>query len=163
MGDTAATRIRPARAADRAAIERIARAAYAPYVPLIGRAPAPMVADFAAAIAAGRVWVAGAPVAGYVVAWPSGDHWHLENVAVDPAAQGRGLGRALIGHVEALARRSDAAAVELYTNARMTGNRRLYPRLGYVETGRRVEAGFDRVFFRKALDAPPGAGPGDEC
>lgn len=159
-GPAADPPIRPAGPGDRAAVERIARAAYAAYVPLIGRAPAPMLADFAAAIAAGRVWVAGAPVAGYVVAWPRGDHWHLENVAVDPAAQGRGLGRALIGHVEALARQAGARAVELYTNARMTANLALYPRLGYAETGRRVEDGFDRVFFRKALGAGANTGPG---
>ena len=152
MSDTTPATIRPARPEDRAPIERIARAAYAPYVPRIGRAPAPMVADFAAAIAAGRVWVTGDPVAGYVVAWPRADHWHLENVAVAPGAQGRGLGRALIGHVEALARTSGARAVELYTNARMTENLGLYPRLGYAETGRGTEDGFDRVFFRKALD-----------
>lgn len=149
------TAIRPARAGDRAAVERVARAAYAVYVPRIGRAPAPMLADFAAAIAAGRVWVAGAPVAGYAVAYPRGDHWHLENVAVAPAAQGRGLGHALIAHVEALAARAGARAIELYTNAAMTENLALYPRLGYARTGRRVEDGFDRVFFRKALAPAP--------
>ena len=50
--------IRAAAPEDLDAIRRIARAAYAPYVPRIGREPAPMVADFAAAIAAGQVWVA---------------------------------------------------------------------------------------------------------
>lgn len=155
--DAADAAIRPARVADQGAIERVARAAYARYVPRIGREPAPMVADFAAAIAAGRVWVLGEPLAGYVVAYPRADHWHLENLAVDPAAQGRGLGRALIAHVEALAHRHGARAVELYTNARMTENLRLYPRLGYAVTARRFEEGFDRVFFRKALAA------GEEC
>jgi ribosomal protein S18 acetylase RimI-like enzyme len=86
-----------------------------------------------------------------VVAYPRGDHWHLENVAVDPAAQGAGLGLALITHVEALARASGAQAVELYTNAKMIENRALYPRLGYAETGRAIEDGFDRVFYRKPL------------
>ncbi len=32
-----------------------------------------------------------------------------------------------------------------------SGNRSLYPRLGYSETGRRMEDGFDRVFYRKEL------------
>lgn len=143
--------IRLAREGDLAAVRAIARAAYARYVPRIGREPAPMVADFAAALAGGQLWVAGDPVCGFVVAYPRGDHWHLENVAVDPAAQGRGIGLALVGHVEALARAGGAGAVELYTNARMTENQTLYPRLGYVETGRRTEEGFDRVFYRKQL------------
>ena len=149
-------RIRPAGPDDLDAVRRIARAAYAPYVPRIGREPAPMVADFATSIAAGELWVAGAPVAGFVVAYPRGDHWHLENVAVEPSAQGTGLGGALIAHVEAMARAARARAVELYTNAQMTGNRSLYPRLGYAETGRAVEGGFDRVFYRKELAGKPG-------
>ena len=109
--------IRPAGPDDLDAVRRIARAAYAPYVPRISREPAPMVADFAASIAAGELWVAGAPVAGFVVGYPRGDHWHLENVAVEPSAQGTGLGGALIAHVEAMARAARARAVELYTNA----------------------------------------------
>ncbi len=143
--------IRPAGPDDLDAVRRIARAAYARYVPRIGREPAPMVADFAASIAAGQLWVAGVPVAGFLVGYPRGDHWHLENVAVDPAAQGTGLGRALIAHAEAVARAAGAQAVELYTNAQMTENRSLYPRLGYTETGTRMEGGFDRVYYRKEL------------
>ena len=128
-------RIRPAGPDDLDAVRRIARAAYAPR---IGREPAPMVADFATSIAAGELWVAGAPVAGFVVAYPRGDHWHLENVAVEPSAQGAGLDGALIAHVEAMARAAGARAVEPYTNALMTRNRSLYPRLGYTENGTRM-------------------------
>ena len=95
-------------------------------------------------------------MAGFVVGYPRGDHWHLENVAVDPAKQGTGLGRALVTHAEAVARAAGARAVELYTNAKMTENQGLYPRLGYRETGRAAEDGFDRVFYRKTLDAPDG-------
>ncbi len=134
-------------------IERCARAAYGKYVARIGREPAPMVADFAAQIAVGEVWVAvdAAGLGGYVVRYPRGDHMHLENIAVLPERQGRGVGRALIAHVEAETRRKGLAAVELYTNEKMTENLALYPRLGYRETGRRSEDGFARVFFRKDL------------
>ena len=145
------TAIRLAGPDDLDAVRRIARAAYAVYVARIGREPAPMVADFAASIAAGQVSVAGVPAVGFVVAYPRGDHWHLENVAVAPAAQGAGLGGALIAHAEALARAAGASAVELYTNVNMTENLSLYPRLGYTETGRATEDGFDRVFYRKEL------------
>ena len=50
-----------------------------------------------------------------------------------------------------MARAAGAVAVELYTNARMTENMSLYPRPGYAETGRALENGFDRVFYRKEL------------
>jgi hypothetical protein len=43
--------------------------------------------------------------------------------------------------------------VTLYTNEAMVENLRLYRRLGFVETDRRVEDGYRRVFFRKSLDA----------
>lgn len=145
--------IRLAVPADADVLGALARAAYAPYVPLIGREPPPMLQDFAADITAERCWVAGRPPLGYVVAMPGPEAWLLENVAVSPEAQGTGTGRALIAHVEAMARAAGVDAVELYTHAKMTANRALYPRLGYIETDRRTENGLDRVFFRKALRA----------
>ena len=111
-----------------------------------------MLQDFPVDIAQGHVWVGGDPVAGYVVARPTDSNWLLENVAVDPSAQGAGLGRDLIAHVEALARAAGAQAIELYTHASMTENRRLYPRLGYTETAQKTEQGLDRIYFRKSLD-----------
>jgi len=143
--------IRQAGPADLDDVRRIARAAYEHFTARIGREPAPMVADFATSISKGQLWVAGDPVAGFVVAYRRRDHWHLENVAAHPAAQGIGLGRTLITHVEAMARAGGAVAVELYTNAKMTGNLGLYPQLGYAEIGRGTEDGFDRVFYRKEL------------
>ena len=86
--------IRKATAEDTARIRAIARAAYAKYVPRIGREPAPMVADFAAEVAAGHVVViatAGA-VDGYMIAWPETDAYLIDNIAIDPARQGQGLG-----------------------------------------------------------------------
>lgn len=76
---------------------------------------------------------------------------HLENVAVAPECQGHGLGKRLIGHCEQTARALGCAAVELYTNEKMTENLSLYPAMGYVETGRRREDGFNRVYFRKIV------------
>ena len=153
-----ALRIRPAEAQDLAAITACAEAAYAKYVARIGKKPAPMVADFASQIAVGQVHVAVAQdkaveveILGYVVCYPKDGLLHLENVAVRPEAQGRGAGRALIDFVEDKARLEELPAIELYTNAKMTENLALYPALGYRETERRTEDGFDRVFFVKEL------------
>jgi ribosomal protein S18 acetylase RimI-like enzyme len=140
--------IRPARAEDVAAIRAVAQAAFAPYLAAIGRAPAPMVADFAAQVAAGLVTVAGLPVAGYIVAWPRDGVLYVDNLAVRPEAQGTGLGARLLNHAEAMARVRGLEAVELYTNAAMSAALRFYPARGYVETDRRREAGFERVYFR---------------
>ena len=145
--------IRDGTVADLPRVRACAQAAYAIYIPRIGRKPAPMTADFERHLGRGELFVAdgGAGAAGYIVLYPRGDHLHVENVAVDPARQGRGTGRALLAFAEQSAREAGLGAIELYTNATMTENLTLYPKLGYEETGRRTEDGFDRVYFRKAL------------
>ncbi len=113
-----------------------------------------MVADFASSVRDGHAYVAldrAGSVCGFSVFYPRGDHLHLENVAVAPGYQGRGLGKLLIEHCEQSARTLGCGAVELYTNEKMIENLGLYPALGYVETGRRHEDGFNRVYFRKIV------------
>ena len=147
--------IRRAVAGDVTAVRAVVEAAYALYVPRIGREPAPMTADYESLVAGGEVWVGETDgrVLGVLVIRASDDVLELENVAVDPAEQGLGHGRALVSFAERQAREQGLTAVELYTNEAMAENIELYPRLGYVETGRRLEDGFRRVYFRKALDS----------
>ena len=147
--------IRAATPHDAEAVGWIVAEAYAPYIPRIGREPAPMAADHRALIAAtGRVWVAdeasGTPV-GVPVIVVGTDHVLVKNVAVARSAQGRGLGRLLLEHAEQQARQLGLREVRLYTNAAITENLAMYPHLGYVEVNRRTEDGFDRVYFRKNL------------
>jgi GNAT superfamily N-acetyltransferase len=145
--------IRPAAAADVPAVAEIVERAYAPWVPVVGRRPGPMEDDYAARCAAGQAFVleeAGA-LRGVLVLVEEADHLLLDNVAVEPAARGRGLGRALIAFAEAEARRRGFGEVRLYTHARMQANIALYARLGYAETARRQQDGFDRVFMSKRL------------
>jgi N-acetylglutamate synthase-like GNAT family acetyltransferase len=145
--------LREAKAGDREAVERLVEAAYGMYVERIGRRPAPMDADYAALIDAGRVTVAerDGRVIGILVLVPEEDHLLVENVAVDPAAQGSGLGRRLMARAEGHARTLGLTELRLYTNEKMVENLAWYPRLGYTETERRVESGFARVFFVKTL------------
>ena len=147
--------IRRAVADDVTAVRAVVEAAYVHYVPRIGREPAPMTADYETLVAAGDVWIGerDGRVVGVLVIRASGDALELENVAVDPAEQGLGHGRSLVSFAEGHARALGLAAVELYTNEAMVDNIDLYPRLGFVETGRRVEDGYRRVYFRKTLDA----------
>ena len=145
--------IRPALSGDLRGVQKCARAAYEMYVERIGKRPAPMVADFDAQIREGKLSVLadGKAICGFVVCFRREEHLHLENVAVLPELQGLGYGVRLIKFAEAKAVEQGLAAVELYTNAKMTENLRLYPYLGYSETGRWHEDGFDRVFFQKKL------------
>ncbi len=145
--------LRPARPEEAEAVRALVRAAYALYVPLMDREPAPMVADYAALIAEGRVTVAceGEAMRGILVCYPRRDHLHVENVAVAPDAQGLGVGRALMARSEEVARSLGLSAIELYTNAVMTENFPFYAALGYDRLGEGNEDGYARVFFRKAV------------
>ena len=140
--------IRPATPDDLAEATRIAHAAYDRYVPELGPDLPPRVQDFAPDIAAGHLWVIDG---GYVCAKPKGPDWLIENIAVDPARQGEGIGRNLMAAAEAEGRRRGFARVILYTNAAMRENLALYPRMGYAETHRVTEQGRHRVYFAKAL------------
>ncbi len=147
------TDIRKANKADLPGIQACALSAYSMYIERIGREPAPMVADFAAAIECGHLFVIAQDetIAGFVVCYERNGYVQLENVAVNPDFQKRGIGKELIEFVEQRARAAGYSRIELYTNAKMTENLGMYPRLGYQEFDRRVEDGFDRVYFKKNL------------
>lgn len=138
-----------------AAIERIVHAAFDMYVARIGRQPAPMAADYGAAIASSRVWVIDADdeVAGVVVNQVQADHLLLDTVAVAPSAQGHGYGALLLARAEDDARELGLSEVRLLTNQAMTENHTFYPRHGYVETARGRQDGYDRVFYVKNVSA----------
>jgi len=125
--------LRRAVAADAATVRVLTREAYAKWVPLIGREPKPMQADYEAAIARHRIDLAylDGVLAGLVETVVEPDHLLVENVAVSPAFQGRGIGRALMAHAERLAVSGGYAEVRLYTNQCFTSNIDLYRRLGY--------------------------------
>jgi MFS family permease len=147
--------LRRAAAADVPALRAVAAAAYHDYVPRIGRDPGPMSADYAAAVREDETWVAIAEgeIVGLLVLAARPGHLLLENVAVQPSAQGRGIGARLLALAEDEARRLGLSEIRLYTNEAMTENLTYYPRHGYVETHRAEQDGFRRVFFSKQLAA----------
>jgi len=146
--------VRLAQPADIAAIRDLVQRAYAPYVVRIGRRPAPMDDDYGAKVEARLAFVAeeAGGITGLIVLLGQPDHMLVENVAVDPDRQSEGIGRELLAFAETSAREAGVAELRLYTNAAMTENLAFYPRLGYEETGRRTDNGFERVFFSKSLN-----------
>jgi GNAT superfamily N-acetyltransferase len=144
---------RLAEPADGPAVETLVREAYSPYVARIGREPAPMTTDYAPAITAGQVWIVRSDddLAGVIVLIPAPNHLLVENLAVRPDHQGQGIGSRLLAHADEQARLMGFGEVRLYTNAAMTENLEYYPRQGFRETHRAIDAGFARVFFTKTL------------
>src|SRR5262252_3209108 len=148
-------RIRAATAVDVPAIANIVDQAYRHYISRIGKPPGPMLDDYVARVSEGTVWVLeeGAVIAGIIVLLPASDYLLLDNIAVSPARQGLGLGRRLLAFAEAEALRRGYREIRLYTHQTMVENQRLYASIGYEETGRGTEAGYERVFMRKRLAA----------
>jgi GNAT superfamily N-acetyltransferase len=143
--------IRPATVDDITAIKAIVHAAYSPYIERIGRKPGPMLDDYRQQVAAGRVHVLehAGQVHGFVVLIHHEKYLLLDNLAVDPGAQGLGYGRLLLEFTESQARQG---AIRLYTNEAMSENIALYTRKGYVETHRAEENGLRRVYMQKDLN-----------
>ena len=145
--------IRRATADDVPALALIAEAAFAPFVVRIGQKPAPMVADFAAYVAEGAAYVAEASgvVAGYIATFEKDTSQFIENVAVHPSHHGEGIGRSLLYFAEQEADDNGLERLYICTNVQMIENLDFYTRLGYVETHRVSEDGFDRVYFEKRI------------
>jgi ribosomal protein S18 acetylase RimI-like enzyme len=93
---------RRATQADVAAIRDLTRAAYAKWVPVIGREPKPMGADYESAIRNHRfdLLYLGDVLAGLIEIVDEKNQLLIENVAVSPEFQGLGLGSKLMAHAE---------------------------------------------------------------
>jgi GNAT superfamily N-acetyltransferase len=143
--------VRQARADEIDVVREIVEQAYLPYVERIGRRPAPMDDDYVVRIRDGLVDVVDHhdEILGLVVLVEEEHALLVENLAVRPASQGQGIGRALLAHAERTAVRIGLVELRLYTNSAMTENLELYSRLGWHEVDRRTEDGFQRVFFTK--------------
>lgn len=127
--------IRQARIDEAGAIRALVRAAYAKWVPVIGREPRPMLADYEDAVRRHRFDLveAGGQLVALLETEVREGHLWVENIAVQPERQGQGLGRLLLAHAEGLAQAAGVSEIRLLTNGKMVANRRLYASVGYVE------------------------------
>jgi ribosomal protein S18 acetylase RimI-like enzyme len=152
MGDNVPT-IRKAQLQDAAAMQSCVEAAYRHYIPRIGKPPGPMLDDYAEIVQQHQAFVAEASgqIVGVLVLIRKDNGILLDNVAVHPEHQGKGFGRQLIELAESEARNQGFGHLELYTHERMTENIEMYRRLGYIETKRRNEKGYQRVYMQKSL------------
>ena len=127
-------RFRPAERADAAKIRDIVRAAYAKWVPVIGREPLPMRADYDKAVAEHPfdLVVEDDRIVGMLETMLEDDHLWIENVCVAPQAQGRGIGRLLLERAEEKARAAGRRELRLLTNGAFEANVSLYRKHGYT-------------------------------
>ena len=145
--------LRTAKPSDAPAIAALVESAYEHYIERIGFPPRPMQDDYAQVIRSSHVTVAEdqATVVGVVVLDTDDEGFFIDNVAVCPSYQGRGVGRALLRFAEDEARGRRFDSIYLYTHEKMAENIALYSRVGYEEYARRPQEGFSLVYMRKRL------------
>lgn len=146
--------LRRAVLADVPAIRLLSRAAYAKWFPLIGREPLPMTADYARSVTEHIIDLVeeSGQLLALIEMVPKSDHLLIENIAVRPDQQGKGLGDRLLHHAEETARSSGFIEVQLYTNAVFAANLAFYAKRGFQEYRRgMMVSGSTTVFMRKVL------------
>lgn len=147
--------IRLATAADAHLLDGVAHAAYAKYAPRMVKAPAPVFYDYAQVVATGQTWalIGDGEVRGMVTLVPNVDHLLFRNLAVLPAFQGKGLGRAALAFAEREAMRLGTPEIRLWTNVHMPENVPFYRSAGFVETHRDEAGGYSFIYMAKSLRA----------
>ncbi|MEO8756697.1 MAG: GNAT family N-acetyltransferase [Devosia sp.] len=126
-------RFRPAMRDDADSIRDLVRSAYAKWVPLIGREPMPMQADYAMAVAEHDfdLLLDGDTLVGLLETMHRPDHLWIENIAVHPDRQHQGLGRKLLKWAERRAEVAGTSELRLLTNAAFESNVSLYKKAGF--------------------------------
>lgn len=145
--------LRRAGSGDAPAIRELTRAAYAKWVPVIGREPKPMTADYDEAVRNHLIDLlyVGGELAALIEMIPEADHLLIANVAVSPGFQHRGHGRRLMTHAEESAVSLGYREVQLYTNPLFAENVRLYLALGYRVDGEETFNGRVALHMSKPL------------
>ncbi len=146
--------IRHATPEEIAQIAAIVNAAYTKWIDVIGGKPMPMTADYHALIAQQRVYSVrdGLELIAVLVIWQADDALYVDNLAVDPAHQGRGVGSQLLTFAERKAREMQLSKLTLCTNEKMTYNQAHYAKHGYFEIRRETTPNGRRaVWMQKQL------------
>ena len=134
------------------ALAVIAKQAFEQYCEEMGRAPAPMVADYAKHLEKDVVFTVEeqGTLIGFAIIMEKIDGFWLETIAILPEHSGKGIGTKLMQAIEHYLL-SRASHYQLYTNEVMRAAQRWYVALGFVEVDRRLGDGFQRIYYQKKL------------
>jgi N-acetylglutamate synthase-like GNAT family acetyltransferase len=118
---------------DAVAVRELTRTAYAKWVPVIGREPKPMAADYDRAVRDHLIDLIyrNNMLVGLIEMTPQPDHILIENVAVAPPYWGLGYGRKLMLQAEKVAISFGLQKTRLYTNQLFAENVLIYRKLKY--------------------------------
>jgi ribosomal protein S18 acetylase RimI-like enzyme len=145
--------IRAAVPADAASVRALVRAAYAKWVPILGREPMPMKADYERAVREHQIDILSIEgrMVGLIETMLRADHLWIENIAIAPANQNQGLGRRLLAHAEARAAAAGRVELRLLTSSAFEANLALYRAVGYEIERTEPFMGGTTVHMRKTV------------
>lgn len=151
--------IRRATTDDAPEVALLTRAAYAKWVPVIGREPLPMKADHTVSIREHRVDLlhVDGVLAGLVEMICEPQWLLIENLAIAPAFQRRGCARILLEHAQQVARGQQLQGLRLFTNKQFSSNVDLYLHHGFAVDREEPFMGGFTVYMSKPL--APDNGP----
>ena len=120
------------------AISALTDDAYTKYIPLIGRKPLPMTADYVKMVVENEIWLLHkeGQFAGVLVLIYEPSYLFIYSVGIKPKYQQQGLGRRLLAWSEEKAIQDGYKSIRLLTNEHFVDNIRLYKEIGYQETSR---------------------------
>ena len=150
--DVAKLSFRRAGKDDATAVRQLTRDVYTKWIPIIGREPKPMQADYEKAVT--NHWIDIFEQNGELICFiemiPKSDHLYIENIAVAETHQGRGLARQMLSRAASLAQASGLPELRLLTNKAFASNVALYERLGFENYAEiPFPSGGITVYFRK--------------
>ncbi|MCZ3380347.1 MULTISPECIES: GNAT family N-acetyltransferase [Rhizobium] len=96
----------------------------------------------------------GEQLVGCIFCRPEAESLYVGKLAVVPAAQGKGIGKQLLGLAETAARELGLKALRLETRIELTDNHATFAAWGFRKTAENRHAGFDRttsIEMRKAI------------
>ena len=111
--------------------------------------------DYQERFAEAEAWVdeEGDAVRGVILLEAEEDHLWVDNVAVDPARHGSGIGKALLELALRRAGELGLGDVRFFTHELMADNRAIYAKLGWMEYDEENPVADFFVYFRKATSA----------
>ena len=150
--------IRPASTADYDAVVACVKAAFTPWIEIIGMKPMALTADYYDFIHRKVVYVIdgdqAGELAGLLIIYPVDDALYIDTIGVNPAYQKHGLGKQLMTFADQKALEGGFCKVTLITNAKQISNQEYYHKNGFIETHRTtLEPGRVGVWMAKTLAA----------
>lgn len=131
----------------------LTRAAYAKWVPVIGREPLPMKADYEAAVRKHRIELleVDRTLVALIEVIPDSEWLLIENLAVAPTFQRRGYARILLERAQDTALALRLKGLRLFTNKLFESNVDLYLRHGFAVDREEPFMGGVTVYMSKSL------------